>query len=83
MELDEICLLSGVDIPFEQGNLIIHQPAIKDIAFLGEENFFIGCQMITACKKFIDIPDKSELNSISNFDILMMAMNEKDVKLKK
>ena len=33
MALDELLLLSGNDIPFEEGRLIIHCPKIKEIAY--------------------------------------------------
>ena len=38
--LNDLLLLSGNDIPFEQAQISIHQPTIKEIAYIGEENFF-------------------------------------------
>lgn len=40
--LDYLLLLSGNDIPFYSAGLSIRQPILKDIAYLGEENFFTG-----------------------------------------
>jgi hypothetical protein len=40
---NELLYLSGNDIPFEKARLIIHQPTVKEIAYIGEKNFFTGC----------------------------------------
>ena len=39
MNLDYLMLLSGIDIPFPQAQLIITVPKIKDIALIGEQEF--------------------------------------------
>ena len=41
--LNDLLLLSGNDIPFTGAQLTIHQPTIKEIAYVGEENFYTGC----------------------------------------
>jgi hypothetical protein len=43
MELSNLLLLSGNDIPFIEANLTIHTPTIKEIGFIGEDDFYIGC----------------------------------------
>ena len=40
--LNDLLLLSGNDIPFLEAQVNIHQPSIKEIAYIGEESFFIG-----------------------------------------
>ena len=42
-KFDDLTLLSGIDIPFEEAHLIIHQPTLKEISIIRENNFFIGC----------------------------------------
>ena len=32
---NELLYISGNDIPFEEARLILHQPTIKEIAFIG------------------------------------------------
>ena len=32
---NELLYISGNDIPFEEARLILHQPIIKEIAFIG------------------------------------------------
>jgi hypothetical protein len=41
-----LSLIAGTDIPIPECQLVIHQPSIKEIAFLGEEDFFIGIQCL-------------------------------------
>ena len=48
--LNELLLLSGNDIPFEEAKISIHQPTIKEIAYIGEENFFTGCEFLRFSK---------------------------------
>lgn len=75
---NELLLLSGNDIPFAAAGLVIHQPTIKEIAYLGEEVFFTGCEFLNFSKDMLPEEDKSRLELYSNFDILMSIMKEKN-----
>ena len=44
--LDSLLLLSGNDIPFIEANLTIHNPTLKEIGYVGEENFLNGYQLL-------------------------------------
>ena len=48
--LNDLLLLSGTDIPFQKAQISIHQPTIKEISFIGEEAFFIGCELLNFSK---------------------------------
>ena len=48
--IDYLVTLSKNDVPFVEANLIIHQPTIKEIAYIGEEVFFTGCQLLNFSK---------------------------------
>ena len=74
-KLDELTLLSGNDIPFPQAQLIIHVPTLKEIGYIGEENFHIGCHFIVFDKNNLSEVDKVNLGNMSNFDIFMSVMN--------
>lgn len=74
--IDELILLSGNDIPFPQGQLMIHQPTLKEIGLIGERTFFAGCQIINVSKDVIEIEDKVGLDNINNFEILMSIMKD-------
>lgn len=74
--LDELLLLSGVDIPFPQAQIVIHQPKIKEISMIGEETFFLGCEVLNLSKNLLTAKDKSDLENKTNFDILIAIINE-------
>ena len=76
--INELLLLSGNDIPFEDAQIIIHPPTLKEIAYIGEEAFFVGCELLKFSKDILTDEDKSHLVDQSNFDILMLIMNEQN-----
>lgn len=76
--LNDLLLLSGNDIPFLEAQLIIHQPTIKEIAWIGEEAFFTGCSMINFSKDNLPEQDKMSLEDKTNFDILIAILRERN-----
>lgn len=72
-----LALMCGTDLPVPECQLIIHQPRIKEIALLGEQDFFIGAQCLTLNKSMFNTEDKDVLSNTNNFHIFMMVMNEK------
>lgn len=75
-------LMTGIDIPIPECKLILHQPSIKEISYLGETEYFTGAQTLCLNKSMF-IQDKSELEAINNFQIFMMVMTEKETGDKK
>lgn len=80
---DDLLLLSGNDIPFPQAQMTIHQPTIKEIAYIGEENFFTGYQFINISKNLFSEEDKVNLEDKSNFDILIAILRERNAVMQK
>lgn len=77
-------LIAGIDIPIPECKLILHQPKIKEIAFLGEINFFTGVQTLALHKSmFIQQEDKTVPDDINNFQIFMTVIGEKEMADKK
>ena len=74
-EINELLLLSGNDIPFRMGRCSIHQPRLKEIAFIGEEAFQIGSRFLLFNKDNLQLQDKTGLENQSNFHIFMSVMN--------
>ena len=74
---NRLALITGSPIPIPQCKLTVSQPTLKDIAFLGENAFFIGFQTLTLSKTMF-VEDKAILEDISNFQIFMMVMSEKE-----
>ena len=72
----------GTDIPVQECQLILHQPRLEEIAFIGEKVFFPGVQTLLLNKKMF-VEDKVLLENTTNFQIFMMIMSEKEAKEKK
>ncbi len=71
-----LALMAGSDIPIPECKLVLHQPSIKDISFLGEDSFFKGVQTICLYKSMFT-QDKDVLENINNFQIFMTVINDK------
>ena len=80
--LNELLLLSGSNIPFPAGGVTIHPPTIKEISYIGEESFFIGCELLNFSKDILDDKDKPRLEHLTNFEVLMSIMNDRNPSVK-
>ena len=76
--INELLLLSGNDIPIDEVNLLLHPPTIKEIAYIGEDKFFSGCEFLRFTKDRLASEDRNRLENISNFEIIMSIMREKN-----
>ena len=76
--IDYLLLLSKNDIPFVEAGVVIHQPTVKEIAFIGQENFFLGCEILNFSKKSLMIQDKTQIEQLSDFEILMAIINNRE-----
>ena len=72
-----LSLMCGIDIPIPDCQITIHQPRIKEIAYIGEEDFFSGIQCL-CLNKTMFTQDETVLANISNFQIFMTIMSEKE-----
>ena len=81
--IDDLLLLSGNDIPFPEAQLTIHQPTVKEVAYVGEENFFTGYQILNISKNLFNEEDKTSLEDQSNFDILIAILRERNAVMQK
>ena len=82
---NELLYISGNDIPFEEARVILHQPTIKEIAYIGEQNFFTGCQFLNFSKENILLQNKdnSLSDDLNDFKILMTMIRQNNVIVKK
>lgn len=76
---NDLLYLSGNDIPFAAARINITQPKIKDIALLGENNFYAGVEFLKFDKDILTDEGKSQLENYSNFDVLIAIMNEHNI----
>ena len=77
--IDELLLLSGNDIPFPKARLTIHQPTLKEIAYITEQRFWAGCELIRFNKDFLSDEDRINLLNRSNFNIIMTIIQGKNL----
>ena len=71
-----LALMTGVDIPIPECNLVIHQPTIKEISFMGEKEYFLAIQTLSLDKKSL-VEDETLLADLTNFNIFMTIMTDK------
>ena len=76
--IDSLTLISGIDVPIPEIGVNIHQPTIREIAYIGEKSFYEAAQtMIIQKKDFINglenitQEDKTALSQMSNFEIFL------------
>ena len=77
-----LAMICGTDIPVPSCQLVLHQPTLEEISFIGEQDFFSGAQTLCLHKTMF-IEDKVLLMTTTNFQIFMMIMSEKEAKEKK
>ena len=77
-----LALMCGTDIPVPECKIVIHQPRIKEIALIGETDFFSGIQCL-CLNKTMFVKDESLLADTNNFQIFMTIMSEKEAIEKK
>ena len=77
-----LAMMCGIDLPVPQCQIAVHQPRIKEIGMIGEQDFFIGAQCLTINSSMF-IQDKALLPDVNNFQIFMTIMSEKETVDKK
>lgn len=78
--MNDLALMTGVDIPIVQLGLVMHQPTIKEISYLESElAYFFTLQLITFDRRLLkasDDQDKVRLQNMSDFDIFMTLLTD-------
>lgn len=77
--VNDLMLLSGIDIPFPQAQIAIHQPTIKEIGLIGEESFYSGCGALNFSKNSLSSEDRIALKDFTDFEILMSMINNRSL----
>lgn len=77
-----LALMTGVDIPIPELQLIAHPPIIEEIARMGERDFFSAMQYLCLDKEML-VQDKTILMSLTNFQVLMKVLEQSEDKSKK
>lgn len=71
-----LALMCGIDLVIPEIQLIVHQPKIKEIAYIGEQDFFTGAQCL--CINKSSLTDSFIPEETNNFQIFMMVMQDKE-----
>lgn len=73
--INDLLLLSKNDIPFIEAQVNIHQPTIKEISLIGEEEFYTGYQFLTFNKNQLSKEDRDKLKDKTDFEVLIILMH--------
>lgn len=73
-----LALMTGSDIPIPECQMTLHQPSLKEISYIGENDFFTGSQCLSIYKSMFVTEDKSALENVNNFQIFMTVMGDKE-----
>lgn len=76
--IDELCLQLGTDVPFLEAGISIHQPRMKEIAYITQQRFWLGWELLKFNKENLTDQDKHDLSNWSNFNIIMSMIQEKN-----
>lgn len=80
--IDTLALMTGIDVPIPELQLILHQPTCKEIAYAGRESYLLGAQCLCLDKSNF-FQDKSLSQDISTFQIFMTIMADENMRDKK
>lgn len=76
--IDKLTLISGIDVPVPELGVNIHQPTIREIAYIGEKSFYEAAQTIIIEKKDfmgrlenVSEEDKIAISQMSNFEVFL------------
>ena len=75
-------LITGIDIPVPECQVVLHQPSITEISMIGEEEFFTAIQTLCLHKSMFE-QGETLLSNTSNFQIFMTIMSQKETADKK
>ena len=75
--IDELLLLSGNDLPFPQARLTIHQPRLKEIAYITQTRFWSGCELLKFNKQMLTEEEKKHLLNKTSFDIIISMIQQR------
>ena len=72
-----LALITGIDIPIPECSVVLHQPTIEEISFLGEEEFLSGVNCLCVDKdNFVQDENAEVIANINNFQLLMMIIEQ-------
>lgn len=77
--IDTLALMTGIDVPIPEIQVVIHQPTCKEIALAGRESYLLGAQCL-CIDKVVFSQGKSLLGDTTNFQIFMAIISDEQMK---
>lgn len=77
-----LAMMCGTDLPVRECQIVVHQPKIKEIALIGEQDFFVGAQCLCLNKSMF-VEGKDVLANTNNFQIFMTIMSQNEARDKR
>ena len=74
--MNSLLFATKQDIPFMEGECILHNPSIEEIALIGEKEYHAAVELIVSVPKNIIEQGKVDSEDISDFDIILMIVND-------
>lgn len=74
--------MAGIDIPLPEFKTVIHVPTVRDIAYMGETQYFQAIQYLCLDKEAF-IKDENLLSVLTNFQVLVKVLEQSTDKDKK
>ena len=75
--INKLLLQTGGEIPFLSAGVTIHNPSLKEIGFIGDKDFLIGCHFLCFNRENLSDEDKVNLEDKSDFEIFMSVMSSR------
>ena len=75
-KINTTALATGIDIIIPECQLIMHQPTLLEISYLGRDKFMAGIYALNISKESIKFEDEIDLSEVSNFQLFMMVMED-------
>lgn len=77
--MNRLALICGNSIPFVDASIMIHNPTLSEIGSIGEDSFWMGCEILRFDKENLTTKDKVGLEKLSNFDIIMSMVKDQRI----
>lgn len=73
VDIDELQLITGIDLPIEAFGITLHQPRVREIAMLGEQNYFVALSIFRMSKDQLKIQSPD----VTNWMIFKESLTQK------
>lgn len=71
--VDDLQIITGIDLPIEGLGLTIHQPMVREIAILGQQNYFLALQIFRLNKEQLSITT----DQVTDWAIFQKSLEQK------